>query len=374
MVQELAGGGQWIPPIQPYAKASFDAYIDSIMKVHEGIPDIVLHDSAFSALDKIRDLCKRNGAELFLLITPNHPYDDYRWLALGYWPLVEQWVGRISLLDNVLNFSRYGFVLGEKIEEKMEYWYDPIHFSSKTGKIILDDIIDIERGGASGKYELMSILNAKSLNDSLRERKQGLDRWKKENHDFVRLFDARMYKTENDPESRRFNNLNPELVLKKKALRKEKWRQVWGENYVEGTMRELEKFEPYLFKQYPDKSIKQYDNISNELAKRKEMESGFLEDESLVNAWSGRLVVQVFPAGAWGMNEPATYNIVFEGVTGPDCRELTKKLTERPGFLRINIEPSGHVSTRNELKRLDSGCVLGANSVGYTFINSSVSN
>ena len=104
------------------------------------------------------------------------------------------------------------------------------------------------------------------------------------------------------------------------------------------------------------------------------MKSGFLKDESLVNAWSGRLVAQVFPAGAWGMNEPATYNLVFEGVDSADCRELTNKLKERPGFLRINIEPSGHVSTRNMLKKLDSGCVVGANSVGYTFINYSLSN
>lgn len=179
--------GNWLTLPDHNAKPMFGAYIPSIMKVHSSLGSVALEPSAFQALDRIVAIAKQHELELYLLITPNHPYDDYRLLSLGYWPLLANWHRRLARYPNVLGASQYAAALTEPVSERMLYWNDPIHPSAKFGELILRRFLG--EAAPTLSAELVLPLNPETVEGILEARRRGLQEWLAKNPDFVAAFE-----------------------------------------------------------------------------------------------------------------------------------------------------------------------------------------
>ena len=160
-----------------------------------------LQTAAFADLDQIVDLCRKNNAELYLLITPNYPWDDYRLHSFGYWPLLEDWLYRVSRYPNVISYSQYNAILEEKPAPFMKYWNDPIHFNLHTGQLMMQAFL----GGSDAEIpaNFMRRVTPETVGAVAAERRKGLERWSRHNLDFTTAFDRAKAELEADQNQRK---------------------------------------------------------------------------------------------------------------------------------------------------------------------------
>lgn len=182
--------GFWVPPTWFNTADRFNAqlFIETIIRIHGDIPDLQMQPSAFAALDRIVELCAKHQADLYLIITPNYPWDDYRLLALGYWSRLADFYRKLSHYPNVVSFSQYNAPLTEAPGRGMRYWYDPIHFSATTGRMMLHALIGAE--DTERPENFVRPISPETVEVVLAERREGLKRWIAANHEFAEQFDA----------------------------------------------------------------------------------------------------------------------------------------------------------------------------------------
>ena len=123
-----------------------------------------------------------------MFVTPSYPWDDYRLLSLGYWPLLEQWLRRVAQYPNVYSFAQYNVLTDEAVSAKMKYWNDPLHFSMTMGRLMLRAFSGERDVGLPKNF--MVALNPQTVEAVIENRRAGLDRWTTENQGFVALFEA----------------------------------------------------------------------------------------------------------------------------------------------------------------------------------------
>jgi hypothetical protein len=136
---------------------------------------------------------------------------------------------------------------------------------------------------------------------------------------------------------------------------------------VEVTVKNISTLIAKVQKQYPKGSIQQYKNVTDDLIKDRLMPNGFLKNGKAENAWSGKMIVQVFPENAWRAGVPSTVNYVIEAVPEKDCSRLIDNLSRQlnPKIFQINVEPSKKLHTVFPVAG-DTGCAEGINNIGYT--------
>jgi hypothetical protein len=199
----IAPGGFRVPPASITTSFGQAAFIDAIMQIHRKIlPEMMpLQTAAFADLDQIVDLCRKNNAELYLLITPNYPWDDYRLHSFGYWPLLEDWLYRVSRYPNVISYSQYNAILEEKPAPFMKYWNDPIHFNLHTGQLMMQAFL----GGSDAEIpaNFMRRVTPETVGAVAAERRKGLERWSRHNLDFTTAFDRAKAELEADQNQRK---------------------------------------------------------------------------------------------------------------------------------------------------------------------------
>jgi hypothetical protein len=180
--------GRMIFPPDWNAKLHFDAYHRWIVPLHKHtVVDFKLHPSTFRGMDRMVQLCREHGVELYFVVLPNNPYDDYRLQSFGYWEVLEQWQRRIAAYPNVLGFSQYTAPLIEPPSERMVYWYDPLHPSARYGELMLRAFLG-ERDAAIPADILLPI-NQDTVETVLEKRRSGLRRWIAANPAFVTAFE-----------------------------------------------------------------------------------------------------------------------------------------------------------------------------------------
>lgn len=181
--------GNWIRPKNFNTQDTFNAklFIDNIIKIHSAIPDMIIQPTAVQSLDKIVALCQQHHAELYFVLTPNYPWDDYRLLSLGYWPLLEEWMKKISTYKNVYSFSQYNDLLTEHAGKNMNWWNDPLHFSSNMGSVMLKSLLGT--APATTPKNLILPITHNTVNKAIKMRRVGLNNWMKKNRQFTIAFD-----------------------------------------------------------------------------------------------------------------------------------------------------------------------------------------
>ena len=185
----VSAGGHWVPPAGYSTLTNFDQshFIKSILGHHQKITDMVLQSTAIASLDRIVALCRERGIELHMIVTPSYPWDDYRLLSLGYWPLLEQWLRQLSRYENVVSFSQYNDVLTEPPGAQMRWWYDPIHFSGNTGMLMLAALSGQRASGTPNNF--LTPITPQTVEAVIRDRRAGLASWVQTNADYVAAFE-----------------------------------------------------------------------------------------------------------------------------------------------------------------------------------------
>jgi hypothetical protein len=364
---QLTKWGQWLPPKIAYTRGSFEGFIDAIMTIHQRIPDLQLQPTVFAALDQIVNLCREKNCRLHLLISPSHPYDDYRWLSLGYWHLIEEWYRRLAEYPGVISFSQYHAPLEEPIKERMEYWYDPIHFSPKMGNLMLRSFVGSKDPDIP--ENMLVPVNRESVEHAIAARRQGLERWMRKNPEFVAEFDAAKFATRNDEASRRWAIDNPKLASQRTATERDRETSRSSTDRVAESLESLSEIERLLKSRFPGHQVTEFKNITKDLLSANAVPKDMIRVGRLANAWKGPFNVQIFPPNAWHAGVGATYNFVFGGVPRSGCSLLIEALSRRPGLrpFRINLEPSKKVYESFPIVG-DEGCQDGENSIGYTVL------
>lgn len=136
---------------------------------------------------------------------------------------------------------------------------------------------------------------------------------------------------------------------------------------VTNTVKNIAELGGKVHKQYPKNSILEYKNVTDDLIRADLMPKRLLKNGKAENAWSGRIIVQVFPASAWRAGVLPTINYVLEAIPSKDCSRVIEELSRQSfqKILQINVEPSKKLHTQFPVTG-DFGCVEGVNNIGYT--------
>jgi hypothetical protein len=184
----VAPAGQWVPARNErfaFHEASAIAYY---VKEHStNLKGVALELQAFAVLDRIVALCRQNDARLFLMIAPSHPWDEYRLWSFGHWPLLEDWVRRLSAYQNVISFAQYNAMVAEPVTSEMRYWYDTLHFNDRLGHLMLRAFLGVDDPGIPSN--LLRKVTPASVESVLHERRVGIIRWIGENPEYPAAFE-----------------------------------------------------------------------------------------------------------------------------------------------------------------------------------------
>ena len=190
LTAHIAKEGHWVPSsdFNPAATFSDSLYIQTVLSWNRAAK-LKLQDSAFKSLDRVTALAHERGITLHLLITPNYPWDDYRLISLGYWPLVENWLRRLASYNNIVSYSQYNELLEEapRATPKMQWWNDPTHFSLKMGKAMMSAFLGHPMPGTPPNF--LRHLNKTTVNQLIAERRAGALHWAASHPDFVADFE-----------------------------------------------------------------------------------------------------------------------------------------------------------------------------------------
>lgn len=147
-----------------------------------------LQPEAFQSLDRIVAIAKEHGIKLHFLLTPNYPWDDYRLITLGYWPMLEAWLRKVSTYQDVVSFSQYNALTQEAPthDPKMQWWNDPTHFSLKMGRLMLKTYLG--KPDPQTPNNLMRTLTSKTVDAIIAERHRAALHWAATHPDFVETF------------------------------------------------------------------------------------------------------------------------------------------------------------------------------------------
>lgn len=186
----IAKSGYRIPSsdFNPATSFSEVSYIYNVISTDHNAK-MSLQPSAIESLDRIVALAQRHGVHLHLLLTPNYPWDDYRLMSLGYWPLLEKWIRKMAAYPDVVSFSQYNRLLEEppKLNPKMKWWNDPIHFNLNMGHAMMRAYLGHPIKATPKNF--MHSVNPTTVESVIAERRIGALRWAKTHPEFVEDFE-----------------------------------------------------------------------------------------------------------------------------------------------------------------------------------------
>ena len=142
------------------------------------------NDTGRSSLREFREivtLCKRNGIDLFLFISPTHASQTEVIRALGLWPVFEQWKrDLVGILDDeyenlkyrLWDFSGYNSITSKNVPTgRMREYKDSSHYYPVVGDMVLSKIMGGSQEGEVTDFGMR--LNSRSIEKVLdRIRKQ----------------------------------------------------------------------------------------------------------------------------------------------------------------------------------------------------------
>lgn len=187
----IAKEGYWIPSSDFNPATTFsDAINIQTVISWDRAAKMSLQADAFKSLDRIVNLARDHGIKLHMLLTPNYPWDDYRLMSLGYWPMLEEWMRKVAQYSDVVSFSQYNSYLEEPptLEPKMIWWNDPTHFSLKMGRVMMNAYLG--HPIKDTPKNLMRHLNPATVEAVIAERRAGALHWAATHPDFAEDFEA----------------------------------------------------------------------------------------------------------------------------------------------------------------------------------------
>lgn len=188
-VGHILPNGHWVFPANdaPNPAFWFTEYVPMVLNTHLKEP-LSLRPEVFEQLDRMVAFAKKSDIELHFIITPTFPWDEYRLRSLGYWPMVEAWMRRVSRYPNVVSFQQYNPMVDEPMSPRMTYWHEPIHFTPRLGELMQKAL-----AGDAQWSHLMTPVTPDTVEAVLEARRKGLEQWTARNRDFAAEFERLKY-------------------------------------------------------------------------------------------------------------------------------------------------------------------------------------
>lgn len=189
-------------------------FIHAVLYYYRHEP-MALNPDAFKSLDRIVEIARQHHIKLHMFLTPNYPWDNYRLMTLGYWPMWEAWMRKIASYHDVISFSQYNQYMEEAptLNPKMQWWNDPIHFSLKMGEMMLNDYLGHPSKQTPANF--MQSINPNTVESIITERRNSTLRWAATHREFVDNFDDA--KTTNDTVSGKLDLSHQQLIVNDKT-------------------------------------------------------------------------------------------------------------------------------------------------------------
>ena len=137
-----------------------------------------------SDLKDIIDICKENGINLYMYISPAHASLDGEGIySAGLYSSFEDWKRKLSGVASSYNvplvdFSGYNSITTEKVATPMRYYWDSSHFTEEVGNVILDTIIN-------GKESFGVYLTPDNIEKHLTLNKENRVNYIRQNQDYI---------------------------------------------------------------------------------------------------------------------------------------------------------------------------------------------
>jgi hypothetical protein len=134
---EIGPGGNYVYAPGGEGAYRFGGFPAGIYDMHKPPVKFALYDPAFDTVRRLRDVAARRGVELIWVATPNHAYWDWFIEQNDAWPLVEEWLTRLTKDIAVVSFSQPNAIVYQNPTPPMKYWNDPFHASLEFGALML---------------------------------------------------------------------------------------------------------------------------------------------------------------------------------------------------------------------------------------------
>jgi len=169
-----------------------------VLDANRKVGVLKFNESTLEALNEAQEFCDVHGVDITFLVAPDYPWDDYRLISTGDWPLVRQLYTHLANLRHVYSFAQINDLTAEPVSPTMKYWNDYFHFSLAMGA-------EMERAlvGSNGEMpqNFMIKINRDTLETSLAMRRDGMEHWINQNRDFESIFDDTKIAMERDGNS-----------------------------------------------------------------------------------------------------------------------------------------------------------------------------
>ena len=119
----------------------FHESIELYFKLHS---DYQFSRSYFNNFKQLVELCKKNGIDLIVFISPAHATHWESIDATNKWSVFEQWKRELVEITPVWDFSGYNSITTEAISKRMSHYIDNSHYSPEVGNLILNRIFSFK--------------------------------------------------------------------------------------------------------------------------------------------------------------------------------------------------------------------------------------
>jgi hypothetical protein len=185
----IQSGGFVTMPEGHDAGAHFGRFSQGILELVPKPPArFGLRDSGFEAVRAMIEEGRRRNLDLRFIATPDHAYFDLFLNEIDAWPVVEEWLRRVTELTPVHSFSRPHGWTQEPVGPRMRYWNDPIHFSLPFGRAIVAFLAGRPSPDAPENFHVL--LTPGNVAAHVEERRSAIRRWAEANPEFVERFRA----------------------------------------------------------------------------------------------------------------------------------------------------------------------------------------
>jgi hypothetical protein len=137
--------------------------------------------SHFQSITKIAD---EEAVNLKVFLPPIHATLFHSAMVDNYWATYENWLHEIVSIQPVWDFSGCNSITIEPVNEKMEYFEDPSHYTYKTGDLILSRMFHYRSDRVPKGFGVY--ITPDNIDIHLRNVKAQCQKWAEENPDIVR--------------------------------------------------------------------------------------------------------------------------------------------------------------------------------------------
>jgi hypothetical protein len=100
--------------------------------------DYTLSQERLSDLETIVNICKQQGIEVKLFISPSHAAQWEAIRAAGLWPVFEEWKRELVKIAPVWDFSGYNSITTEPISDQTKNYFEASHYRNEVGDLVLN--------------------------------------------------------------------------------------------------------------------------------------------------------------------------------------------------------------------------------------------